>query len=161
MLPCRKLTMIRQAAQGSVVLNDDTGMRILKLVRNTEDGRTGTVTSGIVSIWQEWRIALYFTGWTHAGENLADVLKRRAAELAAPIQICDALSRNTPKLPGVEVLRANCLAHGRLQVVDVAANFPEQCRYVLETSRRLAVGRPGSRAAGSPARPGRFQCRAE
>jgi transposase len=125
--------LIRQAAQGSVVHNDDTGMRILKLVRNTDDGRTGTFTSGIVSIWGEWRIALYFTGWKHAGENLADVLKRRAAELDAPIQMCDALSRNTPKLPGVEVLLANCLAHGRRQVVDVAANFPEECRYILET----------------------------
>jgi len=124
---------IRQAAQGSVVHNDDTGMRILKLVRNTGDGRTGTFTSGIVSIWREWRIALYFTGWKHAGENLADVLKQRAAERDAPIQMCDALSRNTPKLPGVEVLLANCLAHGRRQVVDVAANFPEECRYVLES----------------------------
>jgi transposase len=37
--------------------------------------------------------------------------------------MCDALSRNTPKLAGVEVLLANCLAHGRRQVVDVAANF--------------------------------------
>src|SRR5580698_78901 len=125
--------LILQAAQGSVVHNDDTGMRILKLVRNTDDGRTGTFTSGIVSIWREWRIALYFTGWKHAGENLADVLKQRAAERGAPIQMCDALSRNTPKLPGVEVLLANCLAHGRRQLVDVAANFPEECRYVLET----------------------------
>jgi transposase len=125
--------LIRHAAQGSVMHNDDTGMRILKLVRNLEDGRTGTFTSGIVSIWREWKIALYFTGWKHAGENLADVLKWRAAELEAPIQMCDALSRNTPKLAGVEVLLANCLAHGRRQVVDVAANFPEECRYVLET----------------------------
>jgi transposase len=125
--------LIRQAAQGSVVHNDDTGMRILKLVRNTDDGRTGTFTSGIVSIWREWRIALYFTGWKHAGENLADILRRRAAELDAPIQMCDALSRNTPKLAGMQVLLANCLAHGRRQVVDVAANFPEECRYVLES----------------------------
>jgi transposase len=125
--------LIRFAAQGGVMHNDDTGMRILKLVRNTDDGRTGTFTSGIVSIWREWKIALYFTGWKHAGENLAAVLKRRATELDAPIQMCDALSRNTPKLPGVEVLLANCLAHGRRQVVEVAANFPEECRYVLET----------------------------
>ncbi len=27
---------------------------------------------------------------------------------------------------------ANCLAHGRRQFVEVAANFPAQCRYVLE-----------------------------
>src|ERR1700678_1647184 len=124
--------LIRQAAQGSVVHNDDTSMRILRLARKTDDGRTGTFTSGIVAIWREWKIALYFTGWKHAGENLADVLKERAAELDAPIQMCDALSRNTPKLPGVQVLLANCLAHGRRQIVDVAANFSEECRYVLE-----------------------------
>jgi transposase len=48
--------------------------------------------------------------------------------------MCDALSRNTPKLsPGVEILLANCLAHGRRQFVEVAQNFPEECRYVLES----------------------------
>ena len=124
--------LIRHAAQGSVMHNDDTGMRILKLVRDLEDGRTGTFTSGIVSIWREWKIALYFTGWKHAGENLADVLKWRAAELESPIQMCDALSRNTPKLTGVQILLAYCLSHGRRQFVDIAPNFPEECRYVLE-----------------------------
>ena len=33
---------------------------------------------------------------------------------------------------GVEILLANCLAHGRRQFVDVAENFPNECRYVLE-----------------------------
>jgi transposase len=124
---------IRQAAQGGVMHNDDTSMRVLKLVRSNDDGRSGVFTSGIVSISGGRKIALYFTGWKHAGENLADVLRWRAAELDAPIQMCDALSRNTPKLAGVQVLLANCLAHGRRQVVDVAANFPEECRHVLES----------------------------
>jgi hypothetical protein len=92
--------LIRQAAQGGLMHNDDTSMRVLKLVRSTDDGRTGVFTSGIVSILGGWKIALYFTGWKHAGENLADVLRRRAAELDAPIQMCDALSRNTPKTAG-------------------------------------------------------------
>lgn len=125
--------MIRHAAQGRVIHNDDTSMRVLKLQRKTADDRRGTFTSGLVSLWREWKIALYFTGWKHAGENLADVLKRRAAELDAPIQMCDALSRNTPKMTGVEIRVAHCLSHGRRQFVDVAANFPEECRYVLET----------------------------
>ena len=126
--------LIRQSAQGEVVHNDDTSMRVLKLKRPEGDERTGVFTSGIVSTGADWKIALYFTGRQHAGENLADVLKRRAAELAAPIQMCDALSRNVPKLPGgVEILVANCLAHSRRQFVEVAANFPKECRYVLET----------------------------
>ena len=123
--------LIRQAAQGSVMHNDDTSMRILRLTREPDDKRTGTFTSGIVSIVGAWTIALFFTGWKHAGENIAEVLKQRARELPAPIQMCDALSRNTPK--GVETLLANCLAHGRRQVVEVVDNFPEECRYVLET----------------------------
>ena len=127
--------LIRQAAQGSVMHNDDTGMRILRLTREPGDKRTGTFTSGIVSIVGAWTIALYFTGWKHAGENLAEVLKQRVRELPAPIQMSDALSRNSPRVKGVEPLQANCLAHGRRQVVEVADHFPEECRYVLETLR--------------------------
>jgi transposase len=127
--------LIRQAAQGGVMHNDDTGMRILRLVREPGDKRTGTFTSGIVSIVGARRIALFFTGSKHAGENIAEVLKKRARELSPPIQMCDALTRNAPKLAGVEVLLANCLAHGRRQIVDVAENFPEECRYVLERLR--------------------------
>ena len=125
--------LIRQAAQGEVLHNDDTSMRVLRLVREPSDDRTGVFTSGIVSTKQGQRIALYFTGRQHAGENLRDVLDHRAGELATPLQMCDALSRNTPKLnDGAEILLANCLAHGRRQFVEVAANFPEPCRYVLE-----------------------------
>jgi transposase len=126
--------LIRQAAQGEVLHNDDTSMRVLRLAREPSDERTGVFTSGIVSTQQGQKIALYFTGRQHAGENLRDVLQHRVAELGAPIQMCDALSRNTPKLSdGAEILLANCLAHGRRQFVEVAANFPEQCRSVLET----------------------------
>jgi transposase len=80
--------LIRMAAQGSVMHNDDTSMRILQMARGKDDGRTGTFTSGIVSICGGWKIALYFSGWKHAGENLADVLKQRAPGLAPPIQMC-------------------------------------------------------------------------
>jgi transposase len=127
--------LIRQAAQGSVMHNDDTGMRILRLTREPGDQRTGTFTSGIVSRVGVWTIALFFTGGKHAGENLAAVLRQRARELPAPIQMCDALSRNTPKLEGVATLLANCIAHGRRQFVEVVENFPEECRYVLDTLR--------------------------
>ena len=104
--------LVRQAAQGDVVHNDDTSMRVLRLVRDPSDERTGVFTSGIVATGQGRRIALYFTGAKHAGENLAEVLRQRASELGPAIQMCDALSRNVPKLAaGVEILLANCLAH--------------------------------------------------
>jgi hypothetical protein len=126
--------LIWQAAQGEVLHNDDTSMRILRMVREPSDKRTGIFTSGIVSLWQDHKIALFFTGRQHAGENLAGLLRHRAEQIRSPIQMCDALSRNTPKLTnGVKILLANCLAHGRRQFIDVAANFPEECGYVLES----------------------------
>src|SRR5207244_1511294 len=103
---------IRQAAQGEVLHNDDTSMRVLALRRAIAEEageRTGIFTSGVVSTAEGRRIALFFTGRQHAGENLADVLKRRAAELPMPIQMSDALSRNAPK--PIKLLVAYCLAH--------------------------------------------------
>src|SRR5258708_10728138 len=70
--------LIRQAAQGSVMHNDDTGMRILRLTRAPGDKRTGTFTSRIVSIVGAWTIALFFTGAKHARANIAELLKRPA-----------------------------------------------------------------------------------
>src|SRR5579864_6778009 len=83
--------LIRQAAQGQVLHNDDTSMRVLRLEREPSDQRTGVFTSGIVSTQEGRRIALYFTGRQHAGENLRDVLAHRAEALAAPVQMSDAL----------------------------------------------------------------------
>lgn len=129
--------LIEQAAQGQILHNDDTGMRVLALERPEDDTRTGTFTSGVISAGSGPEIALYFTGIQHAGENLRDVLKHRSKESKTPpMLMCDALSRNVPKSDGADslaVILANCLSHGRRHFVDVADNFPAECRFVLET----------------------------
>ncbi|MFH1844396.1 MAG: IS66 family transposase [bacterium] len=130
--------LIRQAAQGEVVHNDDTTMKILELAGppQPEPGakeRTGIFTSGIVSTVDGQKVALFFTGRNHAGENLEQVLAQRAQELPPAIQMCDALSRNTTG--EFTTIVANCMAHARRQFVDVAGNFPDECRHVLETLR--------------------------
>ena len=117
--------LIRQAAQGDVVHTDDTTVKILELMgqrrsetlasakeeANGADERTGLFTSGVVALRDGQRVALFFSGHRHAGENLTQVLKLRASELPAPIQMCDALSRN---LPGeLQTILAHCLAHAR------------------------------------------------
>jgi hypothetical protein len=125
----------RQAAQGTVLYNDDTSVPILALRREqSPDGRTGIFTSGIVSTTEGRRMAVYFTGRPHAGENLATVLRQRALDLPPAIQMCDALSRNLPKLPGpLATIVGHCLAHARRRFVAVTPAFPDECRYVLET----------------------------
>jgi hypothetical protein len=160
--------LVRQAAQGEVVHNDDTGVKILELMaersrqvalEDSDDDtaenaaeapaddsaadaakepgpdRTGMFTTAIVATppaggCPGHKIALFLSGRQHAGENLKDVLLRRAAELPPPIQMSDALSRN---LPGeLKTIVANCLAHGRRRFVDEVDRFPEECRQVLE-----------------------------
>jgi transposase len=134
--------LIWQAAQGDVLHNDDTTIKILELRGENRwqealaegeeaDERTGLFTTGVVALREGQRVALFFSGRQHAGENLADVLQHRAAELPPPIQMCDALSRN---LPGeLQTILAHCLAHARRNFVDIHDRFPEPCRHLLET----------------------------
>jgi transposase len=127
-----------EAAQGNVLHNDDTPMLIREHgpvgQDETSDSnaseRTGQFTSGIVSILGDNKIALYFTGNKHAGENLADVLQHRAEELAEPIQMCDALSRNVPK--DFKTIVGNCLVHGRRNFADIIQFFPLECEHVIK-----------------------------
>jgi transposase len=136
--------LIRQAAQGTVVYNDDTTMKVLQLSAeqraaalgaDAAEGRTGVFTSGIVATGEGRKIALFFTGVRHAGENLAAVLERRAGELPMPIQMCDGSSSNTAE--GFETLLSNCNAHGRRRFVELVELFPEEVRFVLETLREV------------------------
>jgi len=126
--------LIRQGAQGDVIHNDDTTMKILSLMKeNNQDelARKGMFTTGIISTLNGRKIALFFTGRKHAGENMNDLLKQRESGLSPPIQMCDALSRNLPK--DFESILANCMVHGRRNFIDVTWNFPEECRHVIET----------------------------
>lgn len=133
--------LIRQAADGQVLYNDDTTMKVLELEdpeRRKEldtdgdfEGRTGVFTSGIVATKDQHQIALFFTGQKHAGENLADLLAQRDHELSAPIQMCDGLSRNLPD--DFVTLLARCNAHSRRKFIDVESAFPDEVRHVLET----------------------------
>lgn len=136
--------LIQKAAQGEVVHNDDTRMKILALQAElrartadevASDKRTGIFTTGILAKVGERRIALFFTGRQHAGENLAEVLQRRAAERPPPLQMCDGLLHNLPK--ELDVILSNCLVHGRRQFVDIFDAFPAPCRHVLEAIREV------------------------
>jgi len=126
---------ILAAAQGKILYNDDTHMRVLDptglpRAETADPNRKGIFTSGIVSVGEGHRIALFFTGHKHAGENLADLLKHRASEMGIPIQMSDGLPQNIPV--GFSTLLANCLSHGRRKFVDIYSAFPPECYYVLE-----------------------------
>ena len=135
--------LLRQAAQGEVLHNDDTPARILAVMAAKKKGepiddgidpdRKGMFTTGIAAVVAGIRIALFFTGRSHAGENLASVLEKRCRQLPPPIHMCDGLSRNFAS--DFDVMLANCLAHSRRKFVDVLSDFPDQCGRVIETLR--------------------------
>ena len=133
--------LVRYGAQGTVIHNDDTVMKILELMKERkrfdeeaeDNDRTGMFTTGIISVVGQRRITLFYTGANHAGENLEQLLGHRDPDSDAPIQMCDGLSRNAPQQ--FATILANCMAHARRNFVDVVGSFPEECRFVLEILR--------------------------
>jgi hypothetical protein len=133
--------LAQQAAQGTVLYNDDTPMRILKftaearaeaLPPGAKAERTGVFTSGVVAETVNGPIALFKTGPCHAGEHLAEILDQRQ-DPVPPIQMSDALARNTPGDHPTQA--ASCIPHGRRKFVEIHDAFPDEVAFVLETLR--------------------------
>jgi transposase len=146
--------LVRRAAQGELFHTDDTGVRILSVIKENKERealneeapetearqdaadfdrekRKATYTSGIMSKVGDHVITLYFSGKKYAGENLDDVLRNRAMALGPPLQMCDALNQNYPKEFSTVII--NCLAHGRRKFVELIESYPGECRFVIET----------------------------
>lgn len=143
-LDCVYERLIVEAAQGKVIHNDDTTAKILGLTPeqreaaskdNVDEDRKGVFTTGIASRCGNRTIALFFTGHNHAGENLAEVLAKRAEELSAPVQMCDGLAANI--IGEYERFLAGCNIHARRQFVQVFNDFPDECKYVLGVFRDI------------------------
>lgn len=144
--------MERQAADGGLMHNDDTGAVVLELLPKSEEKSAaekpqpqegekgektteksthkGVFTTSILSVFETYTIALFYTGNNHAGINLNTLLKLRTSTLSFPLLMCDALDRNVPKDFLVDL--CNCLTHGRRKFVEVAPEFMEECLHVIE-----------------------------
>jgi transposase len=137
------------AAQGELMHQDDTTVRILTLMKENEQiraraaaqglsratERTGMFTTALVVRVGERLIALYYSGRSHAGENLAALLDKREAAQEPPLVMSDALSHNDVE-EGL-VVRCHCLAHGRRQFSEIEELFPSECRVVIETLKQV------------------------
>jgi transposase len=125
----------RLGAQQVLVYQDDTGARLLSLIKaNQADpppARKGMYTT-VLRFEGEHSICVYLTGRRHAGENLDAILAHRSAELP-PIQwMSDGLAANTPKPHQDRALDLSCLVHGRRQFVDIEDFFPNECQRVID-----------------------------
>jgi hypothetical protein len=125
----------RIAANQALVYQDDTGARVLSLIKENRaeppPSRTGMYTT-VLRFEGPQAICLYFTGRRHAGENLDAILARRDPSLA-PIQwMSDGLAANTPKQHVGQTIDINCLVHGRRQFVEIGDYFPGECAHVID-----------------------------
>lgn len=132
------------AAQGELIFQDDTAVRILSLVKENQGfearadalglsrspERTGMYTTALVVKVGEQTICLYYSGRSHAGENLASLLNQRQAGRDRPLVMSDALSRN--EADEANLIRCHCLAHGRRKFSELEDVFPQECQVVLE-----------------------------
>ena len=126
------------AAQGEVIFQDDTHVRILALLAENRRAdatgetleRRGMHTTGLVARVGERVICLYYSGRAHAGDNLSALLARRAADRGPPIVMSDALAANQ-RDDDDTLIRCHCLAHGRRQFTDLEAVFPVESHQVI------------------------------
>jgi transposase len=142
--------MEQVAAQGELIFQDDTAVRIVSLMqenlarvaagqaqgRATPQERTGMHTTALVVKIGEHTAILYYSSRQHAGENLQGLLDKREAGLAKPLAMSDALSSNAV---GDEsrLIRCHCLAHGRRKFSDLEAVFPQECQVVLAVVKQV------------------------
>lgn len=124
----------RLAAQGEVIYQDDTPVRILSLIAENQQpvppARTGMYTTGLIVQAGPQRICLYYAGRQHAGENLAALLSKREAQRDKPLVMSDALASNSAAEH--TLIRCHCLAHGRRKFSELEEVFPEESAVVTE-----------------------------
>ncbi len=131
------------AAQGEVIYQDDTHVRILSLMGENRQAqaagapaeRTGMYTTVLVVQQSAQTICLYFTGRAHAGENLEALLTHREADRGKPIVMSDALAANTAD--EAALIRCHCLAHGRRKFCELEEVFPAECAVVIEALKQV------------------------
>jgi transposase len=134
----------RLAAQGERIFQDDTAVRILSCMDENQaiqaqaeamgvsrsPERTGmSPTAWVVKVGQR-TICLYYSGRSHAGENLQSLLNARQAGQGRPLVMSEALTSN--EADEARLIRCHCLAHGRRTFSDLEEVFPAECQVVLE-----------------------------
>ncbi len=150
----------KTAANGDLILNDDTHGRILDLERGnipivpaqieqkttkepllrptnicSKKQRKKAITSSIISHYGEHKICLFYTGLLSAGKNLNSILIHRKTEANTPLQMCDGASANIPN--DFDTLLGNCLDHARRKFYDLESHYPDEVRFILQNLRKI------------------------
>lgn len=137
------------AAQGTLFHVDDTSVKILELPEEVASSHAPTDsppqaqkknssnahTTAIVAETDGHQIVLYQSGRKIAGQNMDQLLSLRESHRGTPIQMCDALAHNLPKV--FQVILANCLSHARRRFLDIVEPFPREVQLILHTLEQV------------------------
>ena len=102
-----------------------------KRKKKKKEERVAIQTSGVVvKLRSGAKVALYFNGRQHAGENIEDIYQLRDPGLPPPMQMSDALACNF--CGERERIVCKCLVHARRKFVEIRRIYPEACDYVAK-----------------------------
>lgn len=141
------------AANGTVMHNDDTRVKILEIIKQIKQGTTerrGMYTTGIISNYAEHQIALFINGRQHSGENVSDILDLRNSDQEDIIQMCDALNANVPKTHKTTL--CNCLGHGFRKFEELESFFGTECAVILNKLSQVFKHDAATRSMDAKAR---------
>ena len=128
--PVYDQALIEQGANGDLIIYDDTPARILENQAN----QVATHTTAFISVHDEHRTHLFFTGRNHAGNNADTILSKRTNEKQV-IAMMDASPSNIPKKLDPELsarfILCYCLTHGRRKFFEIFNFFDKECDFVL------------------------------
>jgi hypothetical protein len=124
-------TLMEYASNGDLMIYDDTTGRILEHIIQG----IPTHTTAFISIYESYKIYLFFTGEKHAGKNADAILSNRTSEEPV-IAMMDASPNNIPKNMSAELtarfILCFCLVHGRRKFFELFDCFDKECDFVLE-----------------------------
>jgi hypothetical protein len=123
--------LIKVAANAKVIGQDDSSIRILELLKENKQSnpkRKGMYISAFYA-QGEHKIALFFSGRSHAGENFDKLIAHRDPESPPIIRIADALSAN--RKHQAEAVDVNCNAHAYRRFDSITSLYPEVCEMIV------------------------------
>jgi transposase len=141
-------TLLKIAAKGQVLHNDDTTGKILELMeenrlvelakksadeqerKDSEKHRKGIFTTVLLSKVGDQQVVLYITGRKNAGENMDTLLDLRPKDLKIPIQACDASAQNSAERHKTEM--AKCFNHARHNFCELVEVWPNEALAIVE-----------------------------
>ena len=133
------LELATQAAQKSLILADDTSIKILDWMAGKgppskikgKNRKKATTTAIVAKSVDDRPIVLYLTDEKSAGRHVESLLSQRTSDRGVPIYMCDGLLANKIDEQTPTIL-VHCLDHARRQFFNIKSQYPQQAQHVLD-----------------------------